>query len=55
MTTKALSSLQGFLIQSAGKYVTAEGEHFVLFFFGTAEQQVSHNYSNLFLSFSILL
>jgi hypothetical protein len=32
--------MKGFLINSVGKYVTAEGEHAILFFFGTPEQQV---------------
>src|SRR5438874_2376389 len=41
VTRSALASLTGFFIQAAGKYVTAEGEHFILFFFGTPEQQVS--------------
>lgn len=37
-----LVAVSGLFIQSLGKYVTAEGEHLILFFFGTAEQQV-HN------------
>lgn len=39
VSSKVFSSLKTFLLQSLGKYVTAEGEHFILFFFGTPEQQ----------------
>jgi oligosaccharide translocation protein RFT1 len=32
-------SLKGFLVPAAGKYIAAEGEHLVLFFFASAQQQ----------------
>lgn len=38
---RVIDSIKGFLFQSIGKYVTAEGEHAILFFFGTLEQQVT--------------